>query len=80
MTTGDGDMELYDLEVVVDRIEGRSVCGMAVGDEVMAKTLPASHPPLRGAAMARHQVRSPPQGILYTCSDVKRKRPRRSKQ
>lgn len=32
MTTGDGDMELYDLDVVVDRIEGRSVCGMTVGD------------------------------------------------
>lgn len=32
MTPGDGDMELYDLDVVVDRIEGRSVCGMAVGD------------------------------------------------
>jgi uncharacterized repeat protein (TIGR04076 family) len=27
-----GDMELYDLRCVVDRIEGRSVCGMAVGD------------------------------------------------
>ncbi|GGK89505.1 hypothetical protein Sme01_49840 [Sphaerisporangium melleum] len=27
-----GDMELYDLRVVVDRIEGRSVCGMRVGD------------------------------------------------
>jgi uncharacterized repeat protein (TIGR04076 family) len=26
------DMELYDLRVVVDRIEGRSVCGLAVGD------------------------------------------------
>lgn len=26
------DMELYDLRVVVDRIEGRSVCGMSVGD------------------------------------------------
>jgi uncharacterized repeat protein (TIGR04076 family) len=25
-------MELYDLRCVVDRIEGRSVCGMAVGD------------------------------------------------
>lgn len=25
-------MELYDLCVVVDRIEGRSVCGMRVGD------------------------------------------------
>ncbi|MBB4704086.1 TIGR04076 family protein [Sphaerisporangium siamense] len=25
-------MELFDLRVVVDRIEGRSVCGMAVGD------------------------------------------------
>lgn len=24
--------ELYDLRVVVDRIEGRSVCGLAVGD------------------------------------------------
>lgn len=24
--------ELYDLRVTVDRIEGRSVCGMAVGD------------------------------------------------
>ncbi|WP_214417178.1 TIGR04076 family protein [Sphaerisporangium fuscum] len=31
-TTGEGDMELYDLRVVVDRIEGRSVCGMEVGD------------------------------------------------
>ncbi len=28
----DGDMELYDLRVTVERIEGRSVCGMAVGD------------------------------------------------
>jgi uncharacterized repeat protein (TIGR04076 family) len=26
------DMELFDLRVVVDRIEGRSVCGMKVGD------------------------------------------------
>jgi uncharacterized repeat protein (TIGR04076 family) len=29
---GDTDMELYDIRVVVDRIEGRSVCGMRVGD------------------------------------------------
>ncbi|RIV32706.1 TIGR04076 family protein [Micromonospora radicis] len=28
----DGDMEIYDLKVTVDRIEGRSVCGMATGD------------------------------------------------
>nr|MDT0657704.1 TIGR04076 family protein [Micromonospora sp. DSM 115978] len=28
----ESDMELYDLRVCVDRIEGRSVCGMAVGD------------------------------------------------
>lgn len=27
-----GDMALYDLRVVVDRIEGRSVCSMRVGD------------------------------------------------
>lgn len=26
------DMELFDLRVTVDRIEGRSVCGLAVGD------------------------------------------------
>ncbi len=26
------DMELYDIRVVVERIEGRSVCGMQVGD------------------------------------------------
>ncbi|WP_236967440.1 TIGR04076 family protein [Microbacterium aurantiacum] len=26
--------ELYDLRVVVDRIEGRSVCGMKVGDHI----------------------------------------------
>lgn len=26
------EMELFDLKVVVDRIEGRSVCGMKVGD------------------------------------------------
>jgi uncharacterized repeat protein (TIGR04076 family) len=25
-------MELYDLRVVIDRIEGRSVCGLKVGD------------------------------------------------
>lgn len=25
-------MELYDLRVTVDRIDGRSVCGLAVGD------------------------------------------------
>jgi uncharacterized repeat protein (TIGR04076 family) len=32
---GDGtadSTDLYDLRLVVDRIEGRSVCGMAVGD------------------------------------------------
>ncbi|MFC6082631.1 TIGR04076 family protein [Sphaerisporangium aureirubrum] len=29
---GGGDMELYDLRVRVERIEGRSVCGMRVGD------------------------------------------------
>jgi uncharacterized repeat protein (TIGR04076 family) len=28
----DGVSELFDLRVTVDRIEGRSVCGMAVGD------------------------------------------------
>lgn len=28
----DGDMELFDLRVTVERIEGRSVCGMQVGD------------------------------------------------
>jgi uncharacterized repeat protein (TIGR04076 family) len=27
-----GDMELYDLRVTVERIEGRSVCGLVVGD------------------------------------------------
>lgn len=27
-----GDMELWDVRLVVDRIEGRSVCGMAPGD------------------------------------------------
>jgi len=26
------DMRLYDLRVTVERIEGRSVCGLAVGD------------------------------------------------
>ncbi|TXK19844.1 TIGR04076 family protein [Homoserinibacter sp. GY 40078] len=26
------DMQLWDIRLVVDRIEGRSVCGMAVGD------------------------------------------------
>ena len=26
------DMELFDLRIVVDRIEGRSVCGLKVGD------------------------------------------------
>lgn len=28
----ENDMELYDLRVIVDRIEGRSVCGLKVGD------------------------------------------------
>ena len=32
MTQDETDMELYDIRVVVDRIEGRSVCGMRVGD------------------------------------------------
>ena len=27
-----GEMRLYDLRVTVERIEGRSVCGLAVGD------------------------------------------------
>jgi uncharacterized repeat protein (TIGR04076 family) len=30
--TSEPDMELYDITVTVDRIEGRSVCGMEVGD------------------------------------------------
>jgi uncharacterized repeat protein (TIGR04076 family) len=29
---GDETTELYDLRVTVERIEGRSVCGLAVGD------------------------------------------------
>ncbi|MSW02740.1 MAG: TIGR04076 family protein [Actinobacteria bacterium] len=28
----DHDMELFELRIVVDRIEGRSVCGLKVGD------------------------------------------------
>jgi uncharacterized repeat protein (TIGR04076 family) len=32
VSSENGDMEIYDLRVTVDRIEGRSVCGMAVGD------------------------------------------------
>ena len=28
----ESDMELFDLRIVVDRIEGRSVCGLSVGD------------------------------------------------
>ena len=34
MSDEDTDMELFDLAVVVDRIEGRSVCGMRAGDRV----------------------------------------------
>lgn len=30
--SADETMELFDLRVTVDRIEGRSVCGLAVGD------------------------------------------------
>ena len=30
--SADGDMELYDLCVVVDRVEGRPVCGLGPGD------------------------------------------------
>ena len=29
---GDAEMEIYDLRITVDRIEGRSVCALAVGD------------------------------------------------
>ncbi|WP_028937199.1 TIGR04076 family protein [Pseudonocardia spinosispora] len=32
--TAEPDMELYDLRISVDRIEGRSVCGLAVGDYI----------------------------------------------
>lgn len=32
VTGSEPDMELYDIRVVVERIEGRSVCGMKVGD------------------------------------------------
>ena len=31
-STKESALELYDLKVVVDRIEGRSVCGLKVGD------------------------------------------------
>lgn len=34
MSEDESKMELYDLSVVVDRIEGRSVCGMRVGDRL----------------------------------------------
>lgn len=58
MTAGDGDMELYDLAVVVDRIEGRSVCGMNVNDRF---TLTGSN-----------QIRIPDDGhfCLYALSAV----------
>jgi uncharacterized repeat protein (TIGR04076 family) len=32
MSDAEGAADLYDLRVVVERIEGRSVCGMRVGD------------------------------------------------
>ena len=32
MTDRGDEMQLYDLRVTVDRIEGRSVCGLEVGD------------------------------------------------
>lgn len=32
MSEPDADMELFDLEVVVDRVEGRPVCGLHPGD------------------------------------------------
>lgn len=32
--TAPTDMELFELRLVVDRIEGRSVCGMKVGDYI----------------------------------------------
>jgi uncharacterized repeat protein (TIGR04076 family) len=31
-SSGDAEMELYDLRVTVDSIGGRSVCGLSVGD------------------------------------------------
>lgn len=31
-TRSDPDMELFDIRVTVERIEGRSVCGLQVGD------------------------------------------------
>ena len=31
---GEPDMDLYDLRVTVESIEGRSVCGLAVGDYI----------------------------------------------
>lgn len=31
---GQPDMELWDLRITVDSIEGRSVCGLAVGDYI----------------------------------------------
>ena len=33
-TVSEPDMELYDLRVTVEEIEGRSVCGLAVGDYI----------------------------------------------
>ncbi|MEV6693607.1 TIGR04076 family protein [Micromonospora sp. NPDC051196] len=33
-TTDEATTEVYDLRVVVERIEGRSVCGMKVGDQI----------------------------------------------
>ena len=32
LVIGDNRVELFDIKVVVDRIEGRPVCGMQVGD------------------------------------------------
>jgi uncharacterized repeat protein (TIGR04076 family) len=44
--TVEADMEIYDLRVTVDRIEGRSVCGMAVGDHVdLVESAKLSTPP-----------------------------------
>lgn len=45
MTLADDEFELYDLEIVVEKIEGHCTCAMSVGDRFFLRSGKLSLPP-----------------------------------
>jgi uncharacterized repeat protein (TIGR04076 family) len=65
-TPDEADMELYDLRVTVHSIEGRSVCGLSVGDYI--ELTESSRAPPRGGPTVSAARRAVGVGWAIRCS------------